>query len=317
MAGRMEPGKIMGEGMTSLRLGEAMVHWLPGGDFWLDGGTLFAIVPKRLWRQVRPATADNLLRLCNDPLLIESGGSRILVDSGLGNTLDQALAQEYRVTAPWRLLEGLALLGIGREDIDHLVLTHGDFDHAGGVSMRTAGGTVEPTFPRATVHLQRAEWEDIQAPHRRSAGAYDVAALNLLAPERLHLVDGDATIAPGVSVRLSGGHTRGHQVVEIRSGNQLALALGDLLATHCHADPLWQLAYDNYPLTVIDRKIAYLNEYQRERPWILLYHDPFVRACRLDGQGGVAETWPIAWEEVAKHIADDFSARERANLGSQ
>jgi len=302
-------------GGASLTIGEVKVHWLPGGEFWLDGGALFATVPKSSWERCRPADAENCLRLCNDPLLLEVAGTRILLDSGLGNRLDEELVLAYRVSAPWKLEEILDKLGIGRKDIDHVVLSHGDFDHAGGLVMDGPGGETEPTFPRAIVHVQRREWEDILAPHRRSAEAYDAAAISQILPDRLHLVDGDATIAPGIGLRLSGGHTRGHQVVEIRSGGDFAVYLGDLLPTHNHGKPLWHLAYDNFPLTVIDCKIEYLTKYQRERPWFLLYHDPFVRACRLDAEGRVRETWPLPMEMVPGRIALETEGYGRGGLG--
>lgn len=272
----------------TLAVGEMILHWLPGGDLRLDGGTLFATVPKAVWQSLQPVAADNTVRLSNDPLLIESRDGLVLVDSGLGEYCPEG----YACTAPWALLQGLESLGIKREDINHVVITHGDFDHAGGLTLSAVDGERQLTFPGAVHHLQQAEWEETRAPHRRSAEAYDPATLPLLSAGKLHLVDGDEVICPGISVRLSGGHTRGHQVVEIRSGNHLALHLGDLMPTHNHVDPLWHLAYDNYPLTVIDRKIEYLEGYGQEAPWFVFYHDPLVRACRLDQQGAVKETWP-------------------------
>lgn len=287
------------EANASLAIGEVTVRWLPGGEFWLDGGALFATVAKSSWERCRPPDVANCLCICNDPLLLEVAGTRILLDSGIGQRLGPELLQAYRVTAPWRLVEGLNKLGIGREVIDHLVLSHGDFDHAGGLVMDGPGGGAQPTFPNAVIHVQHREWQDILAPHRRSAEAYDATALSHILPERLHLVDGDTTIAPGIKLRLSGGHTRGHQVVEIESGGDIGFYLGDLLPTHHHGNPLWHLAYDNFPLTVVDSKIEYLERYEHKRPWFLLYHDPYVRACRLDKQGGVRETWPLPLDKIS------------------
>lgn len=280
---------------TSLAVGEMALHWLPGGDFRLDGGTLFATVAKGEWQSLLPVAADNTVRLCNDPLLIENRDGLVLVDTGLGEHCPPG----YACTAPWALLQGLEVLGVRRGDVRHVVITHGDFDHAGGLSLRMDDGGRQLTFPAAVHHLQRAEWEDLQAPHRRSADAYGAVPLSLLSAGKLHLVDGEDLICPGISVRLSGGHTRGHQVVEIRSGNQLAFHLGDLMPTHHHVNPLWHLAYDNFPLTVIDQKTEYLERYGQEEPWFLFYHDPLVRACRLDRQGVVKATWPVSQETGA------------------
>lgn len=282
-------------GKKTLTVGEMILHWLPGGDFLVDGGTLFATVPKAVWQSLQPIVADNTVRLANDPLLIESPDGLVLVDTGLGEHCPDG----YDCTAPWALLQELEVLGVGREDINHVVITHGDFDHAGGLTLSTVDGGRQLTFPGAVHHLQQTEWDEIRAPHRRSAGAYDPGSLPLLSAGKLHLADGDEVICPGITLHLSGGHTRGHQVVEIRSGGHLALHLGDLMPTHNHVDPLWHLAYDNYPLTVIDKKTEYLERYGQEDPWFLFYHDPLVRACRLDRRGAVKETWPDSWAKGA------------------
>jgi hypothetical protein len=55
-------------------------------------------------------------------------------------------------------------------------------------------------------------------------------------------------------------------------------------------NPLWVMAYDNFPLEVIDRKEGYLKYYRDRNSWFTFYHDPYVRACRLGPDGSIAET---------------------------
>ncbi len=291
-----------------LRLGVMTMHWLPGGDFRLDGGGIFGPVPKTSWQRRWPAAADNTLRLCNDPLLVDTGRDLLVVDGGLGDALSPRLREEYRVTTPWALPKRLAALGIECGDIGHVVITHGDFDHVGGL-VRSTGSGREATFPNAIHYMQRREWHDMRAPHPRSAGACDAAILDVLPAGRLELVDEEAEICPGVVLRHSGGHTRGHQVVELHTGAGLALCPADLMPTHCHGRPLWQCAYDSEPLVVVDRKIEYLARYD-ENTWYLLYHDPYVRAMRLGPKGEVRETWPMPWPEVAALIAREVAGGE-------
>ncbi len=279
--------------LPTLDLGQTTISWLTGGHFELDGGTMFGAVPKVLWSTKYPADADNYIRMLNAPLLVRTPEHCLIIDTGLGNKLSDKQKQIFRVYEGWNLVDELAGLGLGREDIDVVILTHGDFDHAGGVVMHGNSGEPELTFPRARHVLQTLEWEDILHPNIRSSHTYWPENFAGLAESGLlELVDGDREIVPGVTVRLTGGHTRGHQLVEIRGEADSAVHLGDVLPTHAHTNPLWIMAYDNFPLDIIDRKQELLPRYQQKGWWFTFYHDIHMLACRLDGRGKVVETFP-------------------------
>ena len=279
----------------SLTIGRITISWLRGGDFRLDGGTMFGPVPKILWEQRIQATADNTIPMVNDPLLIRTPEHNIIVDSGLGNKLTAKQETLFQVTSPWKVIEDLAALGLRREDIDLVILTHFDFDHGGGVVMQNKRGQLELTFPKAQHLIQKSEWEDVLAPCRRAQSTYwPINFETLAASGQLKLITGDKTVCPGVSVRHSGGHTRGHQVVEIASEGQLAVHMGDLFPTAAHSNPLWVMAYDNFPLSVIEQKEQLMAEYRAQNAWFTFYHDPQVLACRLDERNRVREQWVTA-----------------------
>ncbi len=277
-----------------LPIGNAEIYWLSGGDFRLDGGAMFGPVPKTLWQKRFPAAADNTILLANDPLLIRTPGQTILVDSGLGNKLDSR-QQAIFASTPWRLLSQLALLGLTRDDIDVVILTHADFDHAGGVVMAAEQGGAEVTFPSAVHLIQEAEWQDLAAPGRRAQESYwPINFTALTSSGRIELVRGEYQVCPEVRIRHTGGHTRGHQLVEISSGGQCAVHLGDLFPTHAHSNPLWVMAYDNFPLEVIACKERYFSQYRQMDAWFTFYHDPLIRACKLGEKGKITDCWPPA-----------------------
>jgi glyoxylase-like metal-dependent hydrolase (beta-lactamase superfamily II) len=276
--------------MGQLSLGNIRINWLCGGNFELDGGTMYGAVPKVLWQKKYPADQDNYIRLLNAPLLVQTEEHNLIVDTGLGNRLTEKQQDIFRVYEPWSLPQDLASLGLQREDIDYVILTHGDFDHAGGIMMHDQGRNPELTFPHALHIIQETEWHDVTHPNTRSAHTYWADNFTgLTVGDNLVTVQGEREIVPGVTIRLTGGHTRGHQMVEFRGSKGCGVHLGDVLPTHTHTNPLWIMAYDNFPLELIEIKEKLLPQYRKQGCWFTFYHDIYMHACRIDGRGRVLE----------------------------
>lgn len=273
---------------STLQLGNTKITWLCGGDFELDGGTMYGAVPKVLWNTKYPADENNNIRLLNAPLLVQTGSSNILIDTGLGNKLTDKQKEIFRVCRDWAVVDELKSIGLDRRDVDAVILTHCDFDHAGGIVMLSSQGNPELTFPRARHIIQAKEWDDVLHPNIRSTHTYwPENFTGLVDSGLLELVDGDAEVVNNITVRHTGGHTRGYQLVEIRGSEGCAVHLGDLFPTHTHVNPLWIMAYDNYPLEVIQLKQELIPYYQGKNCWFTFYHDKFLKACRLDDRGGI------------------------------
>jgi len=283
--------------MKGSKLGDFEIFWLNGGEFELDGGPWFGVVPKSLWAEKYPvdennpiALEENYIKFLNCPLLIKTPDLLVLVETGLGNKLTDKQKQVYRVTKDWGLPGDLKKIGLTRQDIDYVILTHCDFDHAGGIVMINSDEGEELTFPNAKHIVQKLEWEDAMHPNRRSANTYwEQNFSKLKDTDNLQLIDGDFEICRGIEVEHTGGHTRGHQIVRIQSGKAIAYHLADLLPTHVHFNPLWIMAYDNYPMDVIALKEKYEARGLKENAWFTFYHDPSMYACKFDDQGRVVK----------------------------
>ncbi|NTV12649.1 MAG: MBL fold metallo-hydrolase [Desulfobulbaceae bacterium] len=277
-----------------LRLGEFSIYWLAGGEFELESGCMFGVVPRVLWEKKFPCDAEGFIRLSNAPILLRTPTANIIIDTGLGNKLTAKQKRIFRVTADWRVAEDLAKLGLAREAISHVILTHCDFDHAGGVVQFGPDGKPELTWPQARHYVQRAEWEDVLTPNRRSASSYWPENLELLGSSgRLELVEGAAEVEAGVRLELTGGHTRGHQAVWLESAGEKAVHLGDLLPSQAYFNPLWITPYDNFPLTSVAAKEGLLARALAEKRWFLFYHDPYLAACRCDRDGAISERFAL------------------------
>jgi glyoxylase-like metal-dependent hydrolase (beta-lactamase superfamily II) len=279
--------------MTGFTIGDLEIIWLNGGRFELDGGAMFGPVPKTLWQRKYPADADNCIPLLASPLLVRTAGHLVLIETGIGNKLTDKQRKNFRVREEWSVPDDLRKLGIDRSDIDHVILTHFDFDHAGGVVMQNESDGLEITFPKARHVLQKREWDDVMAPNIRNINTYWPLNNELMRNSGLlDFVDGAREVIPGVTVIHTGGHNRGHQIVRFASNGATAYHLADLLPTHAHSNPLWVMAYDNYPMETIELKQQWIKRGISEQAWFTFYHDTFMRACRFDEAGAIVRRWP-------------------------
>jgi glyoxylase-like metal-dependent hydrolase (beta-lactamase superfamily II) len=265
-----------------LELGPLRVEALHDGGFSLDGGAIFGVVPRPLWEKQLPADGKNRVRLALRCLLLRSPGRIALVDTGVGDKWDEKQREHYAIDRTTSLLSELAARGIRPGDVTDVILTHLHFDHAGGVTRRDASGTLALTFPRATHHLQRRQWEWAQSPTERDRGSYRPENFELLRDSALlRLVDGACELLPGVHALPTDGHTPSLQCILLEGGGRTLLYPADLLPTSAHLRAAWGMSYDLRPLEVMREKRALLQRAAAEGSVVVFEHDPRVQACTV------------------------------------
>jgi glyoxylase-like metal-dependent hydrolase (beta-lactamase superfamily II) len=269
------------------RLGRFELHEVRDGTFALDGGAMFGIVPKPLWQKRHPVDERNRIQLALRCLLIQDGDRRVLVDSGIGTKWDEKHREIYGIDqSVYSLDRDLVRAGCTREEITDVVLTHLHFDHTGGTTRIERGERVL-SFPRATYHLQRRNWKWAHHPSDKDAGSFRSENFDLLATSgRLHLLEGQVELLPGIELFVSEGHTVGLQLVRVADGDQTLVFCGDLIPTVSHLRSSWGMAYDLYPLTVIEEKRMVLAQAVEEKWTLIFEHDPLVAACTVKEQDG-------------------------------
>ena len=269
-----------------MRLGSLNVHVVSDGTFKMDAGALFGVVPKPLWERKVRADRRNRVQMGLNCLLIQSNGTNILVDTGVGKKEPDKLKDIYGISAG-KLQRGLKQYGLTPKDIHMVILTHLHFDHVGGSTRFDSKGNVVCTFPKAKYIVQRTDWEEAMNPNERNAAAYhrdDFEPLN--EKGQLELIDGDSELVPGVLARITGGHSGGHQVIVVGNGRRKAAILGDLVSTNHHLPLAYIPAFDMYPMDTLKVKRDILEQAEDEG-WLLIFsHDTEKVTGYLERRGG-------------------------------
>jgi glyoxylase-like metal-dependent hydrolase (beta-lactamase superfamily II) len=277
-----------------MRLGDLELTPLSDGFLRLDGGAMFGVIPKPLWEKRAPADDRNRIRLGMRPLLVRGSTKALIIDAGIGGKMDPKSVDMYGVDRSSHLDHALADAGLSADDIEIVLASHLHFDHAGGFTDRTAGGSVVPRFRKARYVVRTGEWEDATHPHERNRASYlPENFVPLRDAGVLDLQPDDGEIVPGVRVMRTGGHTMHHQIVLIESGGRTAVFAADLIPTTAHLDPPWIMGYDLYPMETLAFKRGFVRE-AIEREYVMFFeHDPQVAAGYIREKDGRKYVEPL------------------------
>ncbi|MGB9721410.1 MAG: MBL fold metallo-hydrolase [bacterium] len=295
-------------------MGKFELFSVSDGCFFLDGGTMFGVVPKILWSKIVQPDELNRVEIPLNCLLVRTGAANILIDSGIGNKLNEKLLEIYSVKQEKNLEGELRSLGLQPEDIDFVVNTHLHFDHCGwntiafsSVSLNKRGGIEHkaekdknhssmamPAFPNAKYVIQKQEWYDATHPNERTRASYfKENFVPLKEYGQLLLVDGEYEIVPGVKVINTIGHTKGHQSVMIESEGKKAIYWGDFIPTSAHIKIPYHTSFDLYPMDLVELKKKYLRQAIDEQ-WLMVFeHDLNVVFAYLVEENGKQILKPI------------------------
>jgi glyoxylase-like metal-dependent hydrolase (beta-lactamase superfamily II) len=252
-------------------LGDFELTILSDGNYSIDGGAMFGIIPKVMWEKRIAADEYNNIPMGTNSVLIRTGRENLLIETGIGNKLSEKRQAIYRHRP--HLMKSFEEAKLSPDEIDIVINTHLHFDHCGWNTYYRHGKPL-PTFPRATYYVQRGELEHAHEQHERDHVSYMTDNYDpLVNSGQMKLLDGDAEIVPGISVKVYPGHTRNMQVVIIRSGGRAAAYPSDILCDAKHLDPTWVLGYDLYPLETIASKHRFYQQAIPEQWLVIFTHD--------------------------------------------
>jgi glyoxylase-like metal-dependent hydrolase (beta-lactamase superfamily II) len=275
--------------MDQWKIGEITLTWLDGGVTHMDGGAMFGVVPKPLWGKKYPVNERNQIELRTEPILIKGfEGKNILIESGIGaGKLSEKQRRNYGVSEESSIIKSLEKEGLTTSDIDIILMTHMHFDHACGLS-EWKDEKLVPVFENAVIYTSEIEWSELKNPNIRSQNTYWRENWEPIEHQVKTFKDEIEPLS-GIKMIHTGGHSDGHSIVEIRiSAEEKIYHLGDIMPTHAHNNPLWVLAYDDYPMTSIFEKQKWI----KPDTWFFFYHDCIYRAVKWDKNGQLLERVP-------------------------
>ncbi|MDZ7836337.1 MAG: MBL fold metallo-hydrolase [Alkalibacterium sp.] len=270
--------------MDTLTFHDMTLFWLDGGVVSFDGGAIFGVVPKPLWNKKYPANEKNQITHATEPILIQYQGKNYLIDTGIGkDKLTDKQKRNFGVQEESRIEENLNELGLKPADIDTVLMTHMHFDHASGLT-RYANGELVPTYPNAVIYMTETEWDEVRHPNIRSKSSYWKQNWEAVRGQVVTF-EKELEIVPGIDMYHTGGHSNGHAVVKLSQNGDTVMHMADIMASSAHQNPLWVMAYDDYPMDSIyvkERwmKEAYANDYK-----FIFYHDAYYRMIQWDSEG--------------------------------
>lgn len=265
-----------------MELGDFDLTIVSDGEFRLDGGAMFGVVPRVLWEKQKPPDERNRIRMGTNCLLVSRGNDLLLIDTGIGDKHDPKFIDSYGLQpGATRLPEAIVQAGYELEDITHVLLSHLHFDHCGW-NTREQGGQLVPTFPKARYWLQRGEVEHGRKPNERDRASYfPVNWEPLFEAGVVELFDEEAEPISGVKAVRVPGHNADMCVVLMDGGDQKAVFWADLVPTTAHVPFPWIMSYDLYPLTTLDNKKLWLPRAAAEG-WLCVFeHDADVPLGRV------------------------------------
>lgn len=266
------------------------------GNFKLDGGAMFGVVPKVLWNKAYPADENNLCTWSMRSLLVNTGERLVLIDNGIGDTLDEKFLKHFYLDGDDTLEKSLKTHGFTPDDITDVILSHLHFDHCGGNVKRSGDGYI-PAFPNARYWVSKKQYENALDPNAREKASYFThMVLPLEEKGQLHLVENEGEIIPGICIAFYHGHTEGQIIPHIDFNGKTVVFGADLLPSTAHIPMPWVMAYDMQPLVTLDEKKKFFNEAVEGNYIIFLQHDHYHQCCTLketDKGVRVSETFRI------------------------
>lgn len=259
------------------------LYSINAGHFKLDGGAMFGVVPKSMWKKLNPPDENNMCNWAMRCMLIEDEGRLILVDNGMGNKQDEKFFGYYYLNGEDTLERSLAKYGFTKDDITDVFLTHLHFDHCGG-SIERDGEKLIPAFKNAVYWSNENHWQWATNPNDREKASFlKENILPIRESGKLKFIDHKegTEFIKNFNIRFVNGHTESMMLPQIKYKNKTIVYMADLLPSVAHIPIPYVMAYDTRPLNTLAEKKSFLDEALQNDFILFFEHDPEIECCNL------------------------------------
>ena len=262
------------------------LHRIEAGNFKLDGGAMFGVVPKVIWERTNPADKNNHIEMSCRCLLVELSNRLILIDTGMGGKQSNKFFGHYHLWGSHSLDKSLNKAGFHRNDITDVFLTHLHFDHCGGAIAHSSKGLLVPAFKNAHFWVHRSHWEWANSPNPREKASFlSENILPLKDSGQLKFIEGDGSLLSNTpfpfSIILVNGHTEKQMLPVIEYQGKRVVYVADLIPTVGHLPIPYIMGYDTRPLLTLKEKSLFLDDAVKKETLLFLEHDPYHELISL------------------------------------
>lgn len=261
---------------------------IEAGNFKLDGGAMFGVVPKTIWNKTNPADSNNMIDIAARCLLIEDGNRLLLIDTGMGNKQSDKFFSYYYQWGDHSLDGSLKKLGFHRDDITDVFMTHLHFDHCGGSVQWNKDRTgYEPAFKNASFWTNENHWEWATNPNPREKASFlkenllpmqESGQLKFIGRNKSPYMEKSEL---GFGILFVDGHTEKQMIPHIAYKGKTLVFAADLLPTVGHIPLPYVMGYDTRPLLTMGEKALFLDDVANKDLYIFLEHDAHNEICTL------------------------------------
>ncbi len=263
------------------------IHSLNTGNFKLDGGAMFGVVPKTLWQKTNPADENNMCNWAMRSMLIEDGNRLMIVDTGIGDKQNEKFFSHYYMNGNDDLKLNLKKLGYSTDDITDVFLTHLHFDHCGGAIQWNKDHTAfEPVFKNAIYWSNDQHWKWASEPNSREKASFlSENILPIQESGQLKFIERKNTVTRNVfshmDVLFVDGHTDSMMIPHVKYQGKTIVFMADLLPSVGHIPLAYVMGYDTRPLITMTEKEQFLKRAVDEEFVLFLEHDSVNECCTL------------------------------------
>ena len=254
-----------------------------------------AVPPEEMSEMMRAHfLPSDVLTLEQNVLVVNTGRHLVLFDTGMGESMGQHSKMFGPTTG--KMLQNLRAAGIEPGQIDVVCATHAHCDHVWGL----VDAKNRRVFPNARVAISEADlryWTDDGNKRGPEFMAVFIdGAKKNLGPyrDRMIMVRDGQEVVPGITAIAAPGHTVGHHVYAVSSGNQTVVNTGDL-AHHqvlLLRRPMWEFAFDTDPKQSAQTRSRMLDRFATDRTAVLSYHFPWPGLGHVSREGDGYEWQP-------------------------